>query len=76
MGPMRELAEPLIDIAPVVAVTLAGSPAGGTAGAASGWRLGLYTAASSGPTTCARWASKARSWSRGSGGDSPTAAPG
>ena len=42
MGPRRELAERLIDIPGVVAVTLGGPHAGGPVRADSNWRFGLY----------------------------------
>jgi hypothetical protein len=42
MGPMRELAERLIDIPGVVAVTLGGPHAGGPVQGDSDWHFGLY----------------------------------
>jgi hypothetical protein len=42
MGPVRELAERLIEIPGVVAVTLGGSRAGGAIHPDSDWGFGLY----------------------------------
>src|SRR5919109_1969427 len=42
MGPMRELADRLMEIPGVVAVTLGGSRAGSVLDSDSGWEFGLY----------------------------------
>jgi hypothetical protein len=65
MGPVRELAERLIEIPGVVAVTLGGSRAGGAIHPDSDWGSGSTTERRSGPTTCVRSASRAPgAWGR------------